>query len=329
MSNTVWVVLQHRDGKLHKMSWEAIRAGQILAAAIGGRAEAVLLGDAVRELADSVAESDLGAVWMAEDSKLADYTPGGYLTALAAAAARSQPLYWMFPHTYQTVDYAPRLAQILGAALVPEVTGFAVEDDGAVFWQRPILNGKLEARVRARGGGPVVVSVQSSAFPADEVVPGTAPVQSLDLDTSTIRPDRRILGVEEAAADQVDLSQSSYIVAVGRGIGDPEKMAVVEELAAVLGGELGASRPVIDSGWLPRERQIGSSGQTVAPKLYLAAGISGAIQHLVGMKGSQVIVAINKDRTAPIFNVAHYGIVGDLHEVVPALTEAVRQAKSS
>jgi len=326
MSNTVWIVLQQRDGQLHKMSWEAIRAGQKLASLIGGRPEAVLLGSGVQDAAQQVSECDLDAVWVADDAKLADYSPGTYIGVLQVAASQASPGYLVFPHTYQTVDYAPRLAQELKGALVPEAT--AVElDGGVVVWRRPILSGKLEARVQAKGDGPVVVSVQSAAFPADEVEKGSAPIQPLAVDMSAITADRKILGVEEAAADQVDLSQSEYIVAVGRGIGDADKLGAVQELASALGAELGASRPVIDSGWLPRERQIGSSGQTVSPKLYVATGISGAIQHLVGMKGSQVIVAINKDRGAPIFNVAHYGIVGDLHEVVPALTEAIKEAK--
>ncbi len=326
MSNTVWVVVQQREGKLHKMSLEAVRAGQLIASMIGGRAEAVILGSQIGDAAQQLAGYDLGAVRTLDNEKLADYTPGAYIGALQAAFNQEQPAYLVFPHTYQTVDYAPRLAQALGGILVPEVTGIE-EGDAGLVWRRPVMNGKLEARVRARGDGPVIVSVQSAAFPADEVATGQAPVESLSIEATDLESDRQILGVEEAAAGEVDLTQSEYIVAVGRGVGDADKIGPLEDLAKALGAELGASRPVIDNGWLPRERQVGSSGQTVAPKLYLAAGISGAIQHLVGMKGAQVIVAINKDRGAPIFNVAHYGIVGDLHEVVPALAAAVREAK--
>lgn len=326
MSNTVWVVVQQREGKLHKMSLEAVRAGQLIASMIGGRAEALILGSQIGDAAQQLAGYDLGAVRTLDSEKLADYTPGAYIGALQAAFNEAQPAYLVFPHTYQTVDYAPRLAQTLGGILVPEVTGIE-EGDAGLIWRRPVMNGKLEARVRARGDGPVIVSVQSAAFPADEVATGQAPVESLSIEAADLESDRQILGVEEAAAGEVDLTQSEYIVAVGRGVGDADKIGPLEDLAEALGAELGASRPVIDNGWLPRERQVGSSGQTVAPKLYLAAGISGAIQHLVGMKGAQVIVAINKDRGAPIFNVAHYGIVGDLHEVVPALAAAVREAK--
>ncbi len=189
------------------------------------------------------------------------------------------------------------------------------------------MGGKLQSKVRVKGEGTVLVSVQSGAFPADGAVRGEAEVRPLEVDLAAIQPDREILGYEEVGGDTVDLTKAEIIVAVGRGVGGADKMGPVQDLARALGAEIGASRPVIDNGWLPRDRQIGSSGQTVAPKLYLAAGISGAIQHLVGMKGSSVIVAINKDPGAPIFNVAHYGIVGDLHEVLPALTEAVRAAK--
>ena len=325
MSEKIWIVLEQRDGKIHKMSWEAIQAGQALAAAIGGTAEAVLLGSDLQEVASQVAQTALASVHVADDESLAVYTPGRFVTTLEKAIAVGQPAYVLFPHTYQTVDYLARLAQSLEAALVPEAVSFE-STDGSVTWQRPVLGGKLFAKVRAKGSGPVLVSLQSGSFSADEVEKGSASIETLSLDFSAMAPGREILGVEEAAGGDVDLSQAPMIVSVGRGIGDAENMPMMQQLADALGAELGASRPVIDNGWLPRDRQIGSSGQTVTPKLYFAAGISGAIQHLVGMKGSQVIVAINKDAGAPIFNVAHYGIVGDLHEVVPAVTAALKEA---
>ncbi len=325
MSKKIWIVLQQRDGKIHKMAWEAVRAGQILAAEVGGTAEAVLLGSGLEEAASEVGQCSLAAVHVADDANLAEYTPGRFVRTLEAAINAAQPAYVLFPHTYQTVDFLGRLAQSLDAALVPEVVAFETVD-GSVEWQRPILGGKMFAKVRAKGSGPVLVSLQSGAYSADEVEKGSAPIESLNLDYADMAADREILGVEEAAGGEVDLSQAPVIVSVGRGLGDEEKMPIMQDLADALGAELGASRPVIDSGWLPRDRQIGSSGQTVTPKLYVAAGISGAIQHLVGMKGSQVIVAINKDASAPIFNVADYGIVGDLHEVVPAVTAALKEA---
>jgi electron transfer flavoprotein alpha subunit len=324
---TVWIVLQQREGKLHRMSWEAIAAGQRLAQAVGATAEAWVLGHDVAGVAREVAgRAALGAVHAVEHAALATYTPGGYVSALAPLVVAAKPDWVVFPHTYQTVEYMARLAQATGAGLLPEVIAF--EGTGAdVLFKRPVLEGKLHAKVRVRGEGPMFASVQSGAFSADGVVAGTCTVRNVA--PADVQVDREILGVEDVGGDTVDLSKADIIVAVGRGVGGADKLAPVQELAAALGAEIGASRPVIDNGWLPRDRQIGSSGQTVAPKLYVAAGISGAIQHLVGMKGSSVVVAINKDAGAPIFGVASYGIVGDLHEVLPALTAAVKEAKGS
>ncbi len=324
MSNAVWIVLQHREGKLHRMSREAIAAGQQLAAATGGTASAVLLA-ADDALAAEVAGYDLEAVEVAAHAALADYTPGAYIGALAPAIRAAAPAYVVFPHSYQSADYVPRLSQAVDAALVPEAVSFETADSGLI-WQRPILGGKLDARVRVKGEGTVLVTVQSGAYSADSAAAGSAEVRSMEL--GAIEPDREILAVEQAGEDEVDLTKADVIVGVGRGVGGDDKLGPIEALAEAMGADIGASRPVIDSGWLPRDRQIGSSGQTVAPKLYMALGISGAIQHLVGMKGSSCVVAINKDASAPIFNVAQYGIVGDLHEVVPALTEVLTEGQN-
>lgn len=323
MSKKIWVVLQHREGQLHRMSREAIAAAQKLASEVGGTASAVLLGSNVDALAQEVAAFDLEKVHVVDDARLADYTPGGYVGALRPAIAEVSPDFVVFPHTYQSVDYVPRLAQESDAALLPEATAFS-SAGGELLWTRPILGGKLQAQVRVKGGGTVLVSVQSGAFQADDAAPGSAAVESLP--GADPAPDREILGVAQAGDNEVDLTKANIIVGVGRGIGGPDNLGPIEELAKKLGADIGASRPVIDSGWLPRDRQIGSSGQTVAPKLYLALGISGAIQHLVGMKGSSCVVAINKDASAPIFSISRYGIVGDLHEIVPALTQALEEA---
>jgi electron transfer flavoprotein alpha subunit len=328
MAKKVWVVLQQRDGQIARVSWEAIAAAQKLAGESGGKPEAVLLGAGLGQAAAEVARRDLAAVHLADAEPLRVYTPGAYVAALAPAIRAASPDFVVFPHSYQSVDYVPRLAQEVGAGLLPEVTGFASSPEG-LLWTRPILGGKMAAKVRVKGEGTVLVSVQAGAFPADGVAMGgsPAPIQPLAADLAAVRPDREVLGVEQVGGEKIDLTKADIIVAVGRGVGGADKMGVIENLAKALGAEIGASRPVIDNGWLPRDRQIGSSGQTVAPKLYIAAGISGAIQHLVGMKGASTIVAINKDPGAPIFTVADYGIVGDLHEVLPALTAAVEEAK--
>ncbi|MEM6794867.1 MAG: electron transfer flavoprotein subunit alpha/FixB family protein [Acidobacteriota bacterium] len=328
MSKTVWAILQQREGTLHRSSFEAIAAAQKLAAALGGgRVDAILLGgENAAALVDQVTGYDLGAIYAITDGALDHYTPGGYLGVLADAVRAASPDAVVLPHTYQTVDFAPRLAQQTGAAYVPEVIALE-EVDGELLYRRPILTGKLQARVRVKGEGPILMTVQSGAFAADEAAAGQAAAASLE-GAGQPAPDRELIGVEQVGGDQIDLSKAEVIVAVGRGIGKPENLPAIEELAKVLGAELGASRPVIDNGWVSRDRQIGSSGQTVAPKLYVALGVSGAIQHLVGMKGATCVVAVNKDASAPIFGVSRYGIVGDLLEVVPALTEAVRAAKA-
>lgn len=322
----IWAVLQHRDGKLHRGSWEAIAAAQQLAAERGVAAEAILLGQGLEALAGEVAACDLAAVRIADSSLLASYTPGGYVAALAPALAGERPDLVLFPHTYQSCEYVPRLAQACGAALVPEAV--AIEGVGAeATFKRPLLGGKMHARVRVRGTGPVLVTLQSGVFAADSRRAGTAPVRPLGVELAAASTGREVLGTEQIGGETVDLTKAEVIVAIGRGVGGADKLGPVEDLARLLGAEIGASRPVIDSGWLPRDRQIGSSGQTVAPKLYVALGISGAIQHLVGMKGASVVVAVNKDPGAPIFKAAHYGVVGDLHEVVPALAQAIRELR--
>ncbi|MEE2776273.1 MAG: electron transfer flavoprotein subunit alpha/FixB family protein [Acidobacteriota bacterium] len=324
MSSRVWIVTQLRDGELHPASREAIVAGRALAEALGTTADAVVMGSAVNEVAAGVASLGVSAVRVADRAELGDYVPGPYTETLLAGVADGGPEFLVFPHTYQSVDYMARVAHGWGAAVLSEVVSFAPDDEG-LAWVRPILEGKLQARVRLRGEGPVVVSVQSGAFTPAEAAAETATIESQSGPAELVA-ERELLGIEDAGGDTVDLSAANMIVSVGRGIGGPDRMSLIEDLAAALGAEIGASRPVIDNGWLPRDRQIGSSGQTVAPKLYLAVGISGAIQHLVGMKGSGCTVAINKDPGAPIFNVSDYGIVGDLFEVVPAVTKALQES---
>ncbi len=321
----VCAVLQQREGKIHRMAWETVAAAQQLAALSGEKATAVLLGSGVAGLANEVAGCDLESVRVIDHPLLADYTPGGYVAALAGLIALEPPETLLFPHTYQTIEYLPRLAVAAGAGIIPEGLSFEPDGAGGTIWKRPVLGGKLHARVRAKGTGPTLVSLQSGAFSADSRTAGQAAIVAVGIDLATAASWREILGVEQMGGETVDLSKAEIIVAIGRGIGGADKMGPVEELARLLKADIGASRPVIDSGWLPRDRQIGSSGQTVSPKLYLAFGISGAIQHLVGMKGSTCIVAVNKDAGAPIFKIANYGIVGDLHEVIPAMVAALKE----
>lgn len=329
MAKTVLVLLQQRDGQLHRTAKEVAAAGLELASSIGASAEGILLGSNLGAAAEAASTLGLAALHVADHPALGSYTPGAYIGALASRLRAVPPAFVVFAHTYQSVDFVAKLAQAVSAGYLPEVTGFRAEEGGLVF-RRPVLGGKLEARVRTRGEGCVFLTVQSGAFqPAPGSAATATTVTPWELVAENVRVDRELLGVESAAAEKIDLTKATAIVAAGRGVGGADKLGPILDLAKALGAEIAASRPVIDNGWLERDRQIGSSGQTVSPRLYVAAGISGAIQHTVGMKGSQVIVAINKDASAPIFKIAQYGIVGDLHEIVPELTAAVREASGS
>jgi electron transfer flavoprotein alpha subunit len=313
----ILVIAEQRQGKLHRASWEAMAAAQELAG--DQPVEALVLGSGVSDAAAEFSKAAVGAVHVVDAPPLEAYTPDGYVEALQQAIGQLKPSHVVLPHTYQTRDFAPKLAARLDRALVTDCVG--IKRGGKPTFIRPVFQGKLTAEVAAEGELPHFVSIQIGAYRGDSAKRGSAAAtvntMTVSLDPSAIRehPEPPFKETKQA----VDLSQAERIVAVGRGIKAQEHIALAEKLAAALGAQIAASRPICDSGWLPMERQVGSSGQTVAPKLYLALGISGAIQHVVGMKGARTIVAINKDADAPIFEIADYGIVGDLFEIVPAL----------
>jgi len=316
----ILVIAEHANGKLNRASWEAVAAAQQ-----GGEpVKIAVLGAGIAGVAAELAAADVAEVLAVEHDALALYTADGFVQALAALVTAEAPSCVFLSHTYQTRDFAPKLAARLGRALVTDCVGLKGTGAERLF-VRPVFQGKLSADVRPLGPAPHLATFQIGAFRPDAVARGAsaAPVTSVAaaVDPAAIR--QKPEAPFQEAKQAVDLSQAERIVAVGRGIKGQEHLAVAEKLAAALGAEMAASRPICDAGWLPMDRQIGSSGQTVAPKLYVALGISGAIQHLVGMKGSNVIVAINKDADAPIFEVADFGIVGDLFEVVPALVDAL------
>jgi electron transfer flavoprotein alpha subunit len=308
----------------NRMSWETLAAGQQLARELQQPVSAAVLGQGVEGLAAELAQKQLERVYVVEHDLLANYTPDTYTAAVRELVEKIRPDVVIFPHTYQVRDFLPKLATALGRVAVSDVVAHRVED-GKLVLVRQLFQGKLNVDVRFTGEPPYLASLQAGAYRADRIEAGSATVEKFapQLTPSRIQP----LEVFREAARAVDLTAAEIIVSVGRGIKEADNIPVVQKLADVLGAELAASRPICDSGWLPMERQVGSSGQTVAPKMYLAVGISGAIQHLVGMKGSKIIVAINKDANAPIFEVADYGIVGDLFQVVPALVEEIRKAK--
>jgi electron transfer flavoprotein alpha subunit len=313
----ILVIAEQREGKLHRASWEAVAAAQELAG--DQTVDALMLGANPATAAAELSQAAIGAVHVIDSPLLEPYTPDGYVRALQEAIATLKPTHVLLPHTYRTRDFAPALAARLERGLVTDCVRIARGDTPTFL--RPVYQGKLIAEVAVEGEFPHFISIQIGAYRSDSAKRGaaSAPVKPLavSLDAAAIRqkPEEPF----QEARQAVDLSQAERIVAVGRGIKAHEHIALAEKLAAALGAQLAASRPICDSGWLPMERQVGSSGQTVAPKLYVALGISGAIQHVVGMKGSRTIVAINKDADAPIFEIADYGIVGDLFEIVPAM----------
>jgi electron transfer flavoprotein alpha subunit len=321
----ILVIAEQRGGTLNRTTWETIVAAQELTASTSLPVAVLVAGASVGSIAAELSAAQIGEVLTVENAALEPYTPDGFTAALQDAIAQLAPAYVLLPHTYQTRDFAPKLAARMDRALLTDVT--AIKSGAEVSFVRPMFQGKLTADVVPLGPAPHFVTFQIGAYRVDQVAKGAAPAAirplTVSVDAAAIRekPEPPF----QQARQAVDLSQAERIVSVGRGIKEEANIAIARQLAEAIGAELAASRPICDAGWLPMERQVGSSGQTVAPKLYLALGISGAIQHLVGMKGANTIVAINKDPDAPIFEIADYGIVGDLFEIVPALIEAVKK----
>ena len=322
----IFVLVEHRKGEIRDITFEMLGKGRELAVSRGARLTALLLGKDVSSLAQVVA-SRADAVEVVEDARLAEFNSDAYQEILSSVIRARKPVVTLIGHTAFGLDLAPSLAAELGAPLITDVTSIDLLDDG-VAALRPVYGGKVRARVRSRGLG-AVVTVQSGAFAADGELATVGEIVRTDALFSSDLSHKKFLGYVEAAAGDLDITQSDIVVSVGRGIGDPKHLPLVEELAVALGGVLACSRPVVDKKWLPKSRQVGISGKTVQPKLYLAVGISGAFQHLSGIKGSGIVVAINKDPKAPIFRVADYGIVGDLFTVVPALKERIAKARAS
>ncbi len=324
MTGDVLVLVEHRRGEVRDITLEMLGLAADLAASSGSEVRSLLLGQGVEGLAGRLT-SRADVVEVVEDAALAEFNSDAYQRVLASLVRERAPSVVLIGHTSYGLDLAPGLATELGLPLITDVTGLKLEE-GSVVAVRPVYGGKANARVRARGSS-AIVTVQSGAFATapegsrqGEIVRSQAPALG-DLGR------KRFVEYVEAPAADVDITQSDIVVSVGRGIGDPDNLPVVEQLARTLGGVLACSRPVVDKKWLPKARQVGISGKTVAPKLYLAVGISGAFQHLAGIKKAQTVVAINKDPNAPIFRVADYGVVGDLFAVVPKLTERIAAMK--
>jgi electron transfer flavoprotein alpha subunit len=326
----ILVITEQRQGKWNNTSFETLTAAQQIASETNSSVVGVVMGKGIAPLADELAAKKLEEVLLVEHDLLEAYTSDGFTVALSQVIQSANADLILLPHTYQVRDFAPKLAASLGKGMIGDCIGYR-NDGGKLVFVRQMFQGKTAADVVFQGAGPWFASFQAGAFRSDLVAAhpsGKAPVSkvSVTLDASQIRT--KPLELFREAKQAVDLTQAPIIVAIGRGIKAPENIPQAERLAKALGGEIAASRPICDEGWLPMERQIGSSGQTVAPKLYLALGISGAIQHVVGMKGSRTVVAINKDQNAPIFEVADYGVVGDIFEIMPALAEELEKSRT-
>jgi electron transfer flavoprotein alpha subunit len=329
VADSILVVVEQREGKFNRVSWETIAAAQAIAAETGWTLEAAVAGSGVGEIAKEVAGKKVAKVYDVESPRLQPYTPDAFAHALKQFISERKPKLVLMPHTYQVRDFAPKLATQLGSTLISDCIGYKKDGDRLLF-TRSMFQGKFAADVSFTGGGPWFATFQAGSFRGDKAEAGAsaAPIEAITVDVPESVVRNKPEEVFKEAKQAVDLTQAEIIVAVGRGIKEQKNLALAQQLAEALGGELAASRPICDNGWLPMDRQIGSSGQTVAPKLYLALGISGAIQHIVGMKGSRTIIAINKDAEAPIFEIADYAVVGNLFDVVPPLTEEVKKAKA-
>jgi electron transfer flavoprotein alpha subunit len=329
MPDTILVVVEQREGKLNRVSWETLTAGQSLSAETGWPLEAAVVGSGIGEIAKEVAGKKVTKVYSVESPKLAPYTPDAFAMGLKQFLTQKAPKLVLMPHTYQVRDFIPKLATAMGRTAITDCVGYKKEGATLLF-SRQMFQGKLAADVSFSSDAPWFVTFQNGAFRGDKVEAGAgaAPIEAVNVDISDGAVRNKPQEVFKEAKQAVDLTQAEIIIAVGRGIKEQKNIEIAKQLAEAMGGEIAASRPICDSGWLPMDRQIGSSGQTVAPKLYLALGISGAIQHIVGMKGARTIVAVNKDSEAPIFEIADYAVVGNLFDVVPPLVEEIKKAKA-
>ena len=323
----ILLISEQREGNWNNVSFETLAAAQQIASQAKANVSGVVIGKGVGSLADELAGFQLEEVLLVEHDLLEKYTPDGFSIALRQVIENAKPDLIVLPHTYQVRDFASKLAASLGKGMIGDCVGHRYES-GKLIFVRQMFQGRTSADVIFTGEPPWFATFQAGAYRADlaaKHASGKAQVRAISMDLKPEQIRTKPLEIFREAKQAVDLTQAPMLVAVGRGIKAPENIAMAEKLARLLGAEICASRPICDEGWLPLDRQIGSSGQTVAPKLYLALGISGAIQHVVGMKGSRTIVAINKDQNAPIFEIADYGIVGDLFEIVPALAEELEK----
>ncbi len=313
----VLVVAEHRRGDLRDVSFELVTAGREVADAAGGDLHVAVVGGDVDGFANALTRDGVDAIHTVADGE--EFNHDVYLQTVEALVDDLAPAFVIVPNSVNGLDYAPAMAIDLDMPLITDVVGLAVDGD-TLITKREMYGSKVETTIEV-AEGPYAITIRAAEWAPAEGVADTE-VRAFDFEPDESAIGSTVTGFEEAATGDVDISEADFLVSIGRGIGEEENLGLIEELADITGATISASRPIVDNGWLPKNRQVGQSGKTVTPDVYLAIGISGAVQHVAGMKGADTIIAINTDPNAPIFDIADYGIVGDLFDVVPALTEA-------
>ena len=323
MSNNILVVAEVRDGAVKNVTFEMLGKAAALAGEVGGVVEAVLLGSGVADQADLLAPYGAEKVYVADDPALETFSSEGYTNVVTRIVQQAKPAAIFMAASAIGKDVAARVAARLGVGLESDCTDFALDGDGRLLITRPIYAGKIIATVKLKST-PQMVTVRPNVLGMPEPdTSKTVKVEKVSADVGEVRA--RVVNLLVAEAGEVPLTEATIIVSGGRGVKGPEGFEPIRALAKALGGSVGSSRAAVDAGWIDHSHQVGQTGKTVTPNLYVACGISGAIQHLAGMKTAKIIVAINRDPEAPIFNYADYGIVGDLFEVVPLVEKEVKE----
>ena len=319
----ILVVLEDNNGAIHRMSLEAIVAAQEISSKLKSKITVLAMGKNADALALEASKYELNEILKINSSSLNSYSSDGYAIAIEQIILENDFRYVFFGHTYQVRDYVPKISAKLMRPFLADNIKMSISD-GSIEFTKQTFNAKLLADIQTSDSGLYLVSFQSASFSSDDLKSGSSEIKKIDITIDETQIKNTYEEPFQESAGGVDLTSADIIVSVGRGIGEADNISIAKDLALALGGQLSSSRPVVDAGWLSPDHQVGSSGQSVSPKLYLALGISGAIQHVVGMKGSKNIVAINKDPEAPIFEIANYGIVGDIFEIVPKLIESLK-----
>ena len=329
MANPILVFCEQREGRLKQVGLETLGEACRLATKSGRDVIATVIGSQLAPLAQEIARHSPSRILIAEDNGLIHYSSETYTTILAEVATRYQPVAILMGATAMGKDLAPKLAARLNTSLAQDCVALEIEADGSLVATRPVYGGKLRAVVKATTPVFQVVTLRPNVFPAREPTPNpVVPIEALSVPATSTRPSATVREVRKTEGSKLELTEAGIIVSGGRGLKGPENFKLIEELAAALGAAVGASRAAVDAGWKPHAYQVGLTGKTVSPQLYIACGISGAIQHQAGMSTARTIVAINSNPNAPIFKLATYGLVGDLFEIVPLLTEEVKKRKA-